>query len=270
MIPFCIYLITAVVIFFSVLSDLRWAAWGGPFSLGHFTALVGVILLIVASFLSIFRPRVSAIFGIIGAIAIWSFILPLLYLTDPRFVAPPFALLLSILVGVTSLYSLIALITFRSLKLSSITQFLFPRSVSKLSRFLAVPLAVLICGFASIVYLQAPTPRQVWSTDLPSDLIVYFNESATQDEINKFVFTVVGIPRPEQGPSAFDMLPEISSLTLVSELDGHQAYAIDLWQNVSETARREVVERIRQSPIVYVVLENVAPAEVIALPTPSR
>ncbi len=270
MIPFSIYLITAVVIFFSVLSDLRWAVWGGPFTLGHFTALVGAILLIVASFLSIIRPRVSSIFGIIGAVAIWPFILPMLYLTDPRFVVTPFALLLSILVGVTSLYSLTSFIIFGSLKLSTNTQFLFPQSVGKLSKILAVLLAALICGFASIAYLLVPAPRQVWSTDLPSDLIVYFNESATNDDLNEFVNTVVGIPRPEQGPEASELLPEISSITLVSGVDGHQAYAINLWQNVSYKARQELIERIRQSPNVYVVLENVAPAGVTALPTPSQ
>ncbi len=270
MFPFCIYLITAVVIAFSVLSDLRWAVWGGPISSGHFTALVGAIILLVASFLALFRPRVSTILGIIGTIAIWPFILPMVYLTDPRFVATPYAVLLSLWVGITSLYSLTALIIYRSPRLYTNTQFIFPEFVGKLSRILAVSVAVLICAFTSIAYLHVPTPRQIWSEDLPSDLIVYFKEEATYDEINEFIMTFVGVPKPEQGPTAWEMSPEISSIASVIGVGGHQAYAINLWPNVSKTARQGVIERIWQSPIVFAVLENAPPSGVLVLPTPSK
>jgi hypothetical protein len=109
----------------------------------------------------------------------------------------------------------------------------------------------------------------VWGTHLESDFIVYFEQSATNDEINEFLRTVTGIPRPEQGPDASDLLPEIGGISAVAAVDDHRGYAIRLWPDVAQSTREALKAKILESPIVYVVLENTVPDEIKELPTPA-
>lgn len=268
MIPFALYLIAAVVTAFAVLSDLQYAVWGAPVLLGHLAGADGVLILVAASVVSLFRPRVAAALGLIAAAAIGVYILPMLQLVDPRFVAPPSALRLSVLVGVIALYAIAAILGSGAIAGSSSIRNLFPESVGRQNRLFALPIAFLICGLCAVAFLVLPGRRDVWSTALPSDLIVYFTESASDEEIIEFNVTVVGIPIPEGGSGAHSLLPEISGVTRVSEVAGHQGYAIGLWPNVSDLAKQEVIDRIWTSPIVYAVLEDVAPADVTTLPAP--
>lgn len=105
-------------------------------------------------------------------------------------------------------------------------------------------------------------PRQEWSVDSKTDVVVYMNQNATREEVNQFWHEVVGNP---VSSTATELLPGISGVMATYDVDGHEAIAVEFWWYATPEEREYVMSRIRSAPMVYKVLEDVAPAEVNSL-----
>jgi hypothetical protein len=76
MLPFVLYFIAALVIGFHLYGLLSLVAYGVSVNPLAVVALFGSLALLVAAYISLFRPRAAAKVALIAALAIWSFYAP--------------------------------------------------------------------------------------------------------------------------------------------------------------------------------------------------
>lgn len=73
MLPFFLYLGTAIATGFHVYTLLSLAVYGAAFSPLELVSLLGSVLLLIAASVSLFRPQLAARIALIAALAIWCF-----------------------------------------------------------------------------------------------------------------------------------------------------------------------------------------------------
>lgn len=73
MLPFLIYSVTAVLTGFHVYVLLSYAVYGAPVNLLELVCLLGSFCMLVAAYISLFRPRAAARLALIAALTMWSF-----------------------------------------------------------------------------------------------------------------------------------------------------------------------------------------------------
>jgi len=73
MLPFLIYFAAGTVTGFHVYTLLSLTVYGAPFNLLEFVALLGSLGLLIAAYVSLFRPYAAARIALIAALATWSF-----------------------------------------------------------------------------------------------------------------------------------------------------------------------------------------------------
>jgi hypothetical protein len=78
MLPFILYLITAVVTGFHLYSLLSLAVYGVPFNLFELVCLLGSFCLMIAAYVSLFKPHAAARVALIACLLMWSFYGPAL------------------------------------------------------------------------------------------------------------------------------------------------------------------------------------------------
>lgn len=98
--------------------------------------------------------------------------------------------------------------------------------------------------------------------DSKTDIVVYLKRDVTNEEVQRFWDEVVGNPT---GPTSSELLPGISGVMATKDVEGHQAIAVEFWSYATQEQREYVMSRILDSPLVYTVLEDVAPSEVETL-----
>jgi hypothetical protein len=76
MLPFFLYLIAGALTGFQVYSLLALGVYGAPVSPLEFLSLLGSLVLIVAAYLSLWKPRVAARVALLAALTIWCFYAP--------------------------------------------------------------------------------------------------------------------------------------------------------------------------------------------------
>ncbi len=76
-----LYLLTGVATGIQVWYLLIWAMWGRPTTIFRYVALMGAVILLLASALVIWAPRSSKIVAIFGIAMLWSLYGPALYIT---------------------------------------------------------------------------------------------------------------------------------------------------------------------------------------------
>ena len=76
MLPFILYFVTAVVTGFHLWSLLSFALYGAPFNLLQLVALLGSFCLLIAAYVSLFRPHAGARLALIACLVMWSFYAP--------------------------------------------------------------------------------------------------------------------------------------------------------------------------------------------------
>jgi hypothetical protein len=118
---------------------------------------------------------------------------------------------------------------------------------------------VLFALFSCVTY----GPRQVAGIDVEADLVVYFEQDTSNEEVEHFWRNVIGTS--EQGSSAFQLVPGISGVARTVGVGGHEAITIDFWPDATREERQEVIDRITTSPIVFKVLKNAVPSQVTTL-----
>jgi len=97
--------------------------------------------------------------------------------------------------------------------------------------------------------------------DVKANLVIYFNTGVTEGQINAFSQEVLSRQNPEgRGYKLRDGIG--LQLRVFPSVQGHEAIAITFFSNATQTQREEVKVAVLSSPVVYKVLENVAPADV--------
>ncbi len=97
--------------------------------------------------------------------------------------------------------------------------------------------------------------------DVPASLVVYYKASVTDEQIENFLQEVLSIPHPEgRGYNLREGVAE--RLRVFPPVQGHEATAITFSANATQAQREDIRSAVSSSPLVYKVLENVAPADV--------
>jgi hypothetical protein len=78
MLPFVLYFVAAVVTGFHLYSLLSLIVYGADFNLLELTALFGSFLLLIAAYVSLFKPRIAAQIALVASLTLWCFYGPAL------------------------------------------------------------------------------------------------------------------------------------------------------------------------------------------------
>ncbi len=73
MLPFCLYLATGLITGFHVCTLLALAAYGVPFNPVELVSLLGSLCLLIAAYLSLFKPCAAARLALLASLATWCF-----------------------------------------------------------------------------------------------------------------------------------------------------------------------------------------------------
>ena len=73
MLPFCLYFVAGVITGFHVYTLVILTVDGAPFNPFEFVSLLGSLCLLVAAYVSLFRPYAAARLALLASLAIWCF-----------------------------------------------------------------------------------------------------------------------------------------------------------------------------------------------------
>lgn len=73
MLPFLLYLVTGLVTGFHIWTLLSLALYGVPVDPLELVALLGSFCLLIAAYLSLYRPYIAARLALLASLAVWSF-----------------------------------------------------------------------------------------------------------------------------------------------------------------------------------------------------
>jgi hypothetical protein len=76
MLPFVLYFVTAVVTGFHVYTLLSFAVYKVPVNLFELLSLLGSFCLLIAAYVSLFRPHAAARLALLACLVMWSFYAP--------------------------------------------------------------------------------------------------------------------------------------------------------------------------------------------------
>ena len=134
------------------------------------------------------------------------------------------------------------------------------RHTSSISALMCVTLGALVTGACA-----RPDNRMYRvGPDVTADLIVYFKSEATHDQIESFSDNVVGYPELNGGTGHY-VRPGVHTVGRVPSVEGHEGISVNFFPNATPAERANLRSRVDGSPLVFVVLENVAPDTVKTL-----
>ena len=73
MFPFCLYFVASVITGFHVYALLAPAVYGAPWNPLELVSLLGSLCLMIAAYVSLFKPYAAARLALIACLAIWCF-----------------------------------------------------------------------------------------------------------------------------------------------------------------------------------------------------
>lgn len=140
---------------------------------------------------------------------------------------------------------------------------LLPRRTRQAGRYtLLTAVSFVPTFYLSIIVLSRlgawDEPMIRFGPEVPASLVVLFREETTPGEINLFLEQVVGVPNPGGGHG---FLPGMQS-SLAVNVGSNVGYAFQLGESVTAEQEARIRARIRSSPVVWRVYEDVAPATI--------
>ena len=96
-----------------------------------------------------------------------------------------------------------------------------------------------------------------------ADLIVYFKPDATREQIDSFWENVLKYPDPNG--DGHSLRPGVGRLSRVESVEGHEGIAIIFFWQATDAERAQLRRGIDASPLVFTVLESIAPKDVKTL-----
>jgi hypothetical protein len=73
MLPFILYFVTAVLTGFHLYTLLSFTLYGAPFNLLELVAMLGSFCLLIAAYVSLFKPYAAGRLALIACLAMWCF-----------------------------------------------------------------------------------------------------------------------------------------------------------------------------------------------------
>jgi ketosteroid isomerase-like protein len=96
--------------------------------------------------------------------------------------------------------------------------------------------------------------------EVKAGLVIVFKPGATDKQVNHFWLRM--LQAPPQDERVYQFREGILSALKVPPVAGHQALAIQFQEDASLLQKQQIKERIRTSPLVLKVFENIAPTDV--------
>ena len=96
--------------------------------------------------------------------------------------------------------------------------------------------------------------------EVQASLVVVFKSNITDGQIESFRHDVLQVTTSNEGGRRY--LLGIREYLRVPQIQNHDAVALTFHDDITKGQREEIIKRIKSSPIVYKVFEDIAPAEV--------
>ena len=110
------------------------------------------------------------------------------------------------------------------------------------------------CGLDARIHNMGP--------EVTADLIVYFKTDVTPEQIENFWNRVLSYSAPDGHQS---LRPGVGRLSRVESVEGHEGIAIIFFWDTWNSERAQLRRDIHASPLVFTVVENIAPQDVKSL-----
>lgn len=94
--------------------------------------------------------------------------------------------------------------------------------------------------------------------DVSHDLVIFFKTDTRDDEIERFWTEVLSYPTKD----GHWHRAGIGGVLRTDAVEGHEAVAVEFFPNATNAEREDIKSRVHSSPIVYKVIENVAPQDI--------
>jgi hypothetical protein len=124
---------------------------------------------------------------------------------------------------------------------------------------------IFLVGIANLAFQaqscsQPPTDDKIrMGPEARADIVYFFKNGVTHDEINEFQRTVMGIPNPNG--TGYASLPGIMSEVMFYKA-GLRGEALTFKPNVTTEQITFVKDRLKASPLIYRIYEDVVPDEI--------
>ena len=96
--------------------------------------------------------------------------------------------------------------------------------------------------------------------EVRQNLVIFFKPGVGDKQVEGFFDEFLS--KPDPNGKGFYLRKGIREFTRIHPVDGHEGIAISFFPNATNEERETIKRDIRSSPLVYRVLENVAPADV--------
>lgn len=93
-----------------------------------------------------------------------------------------------------------------------------------------------------------------------ADLLIYFKNGATDDEINLFYKEVLSRTSPDG--RGYSNPPGVSTVLRLSNVQGHEGVAVTFFPAATKEQRDSLRESVQSSSLLYKTLENAVPGQV--------
>jgi hypothetical protein len=97
--------------------------------------------------------------------------------------------------------------------------------------------------------------------NVPASMVIYFRTEVTEDQVKNFTGSVLS-KADSQGRGHYNREGIRDILRVFTPVEGHEALAVTFFPEATQSQREEIKRDATSSPVVYKVLENVAPADV--------
>jgi len=128
---------------------------------------------------------------------------------------------------------------------------------------LTVFLCLAIVALLAVACARSDERMYPIGPEVTADLIVYFKSGVSQNQINDFWQNVLSYPDPNG--RGYYHRPGVGMLGSVSTVEGHEGVSINFFSNATDAERADLRRRVNESPLVFTVLESVAPRDVETL-----
>jgi hypothetical protein len=126
-------------------------------------------------------------------------------------------------------------------------------------RPLTTQIGLLLFGMAFLVGCYSTGPEVPIGPDTKHDLVIFFKRDATHDQIENFYGDVLSY---STWYGHRDTLPAIKEYLRIFPVDGYEAIALKLFPDATQAEREIVKSKVRASPLVHKVIEDVAPQDI--------
>jgi hypothetical protein len=101
--------------------------------------------------------------------------------------------------------------------------------------------------------------------DVKADLVIFFNLDATHDQIETFWQETLSA----KSNKGYMTRPGIREILRLLPVQDHEAIAVTFFPNATPAQRDDVKARVKSSPLVYKVLEDVVPQDIKSIEGPT-